>query len=503
MNRWRVLVLVLGVTAMSAPTVGQDASASHPALRVEELATLTDAQLIDRYLYFDRYLPAHAEPNPATQPDSPSRYHVFTRLRLEIKRRGAPLVPPLLEALRDDELLNRHVPTHRYSGFRWRHDSDVISLLVMIRDPRAVPALLDRFERRAGMPRHFECRAIQQLTYLAYYSNYSWRQASERPGAGPDTDQALKAGYGEFVGFYRNWLVAEGRDPATWLDLAIARARSHLASDDPMEVTRAASFLSARRDGKRDMRDDAPDQTVARLGQIVSNVEKGADGKWKYRGKPADMTTLLGTLSLYGAAARPYTGQVIQILGDDPPWNLLRAPASIGGTEAIDYLLTRLAKLDGQRQARGLADERARLHPPNQPRKDPKAEQLLAALATCRDGIDRWAGCVFETDAQRRAWWTDHRQRDPEQYLRQNLQQTAARADAGDVAARTIICQALPDSPWGRYDWEEMLIEGMMMSYVRPSEPEPAWQARRWLEEHNDRLRYDATTHTLRLAPPT
>ena len=67
--------------------------------------------------------------------------------------------------------------------------------------------------------------------------------------------------------FYRDWLAGEGRNPSQWLPLARHRAHLLLATDDPIFIYDAATFLAHNND-------DNPEVTHNRLMEIAAQIQE-------------------------------------------------------------------------------------------------------------------------------------------------------------------------------------------------------------------------------------
>jgi hypothetical protein len=66
----------------------------------------------------------------------------------------------------------------------------------------------------------------------------------------------------------------------------------------------------------------------------------------------------------------------------------------------------------------------------------PRLAWLLTQVQI-RCGIDRWAGRVFEADADRIAWWESNKTMTSEQQLRPNLALLVKQADEDTASARS------------------------------------------------------------------
>ena len=311
----------------------------------ERLRKLSDAQLWAAYQ--NPELEMRAEDLPPTGngffgAETP-RFAMFQQIRAEIVRRGAVMQPFLLEFLRSEVRVENHLaPTSRFSGIGNRYFADALELLVQMREPsaaltsaRTLVELLDSSATTAGA-RRAALYSIEQLTQIGFFKcqPHSGRDGwmVERAGALPLESSLARDDAARAAAWYREWLRGEGAQPARWLDMARQRARRILAEDDLEAIYCAVVFLSssprtlstAPAPWRR--RDDAPDQTAARLGEILAaaqqsevthNYKKLSFHEYLYRGRalPVSIGNWALLLSSYGAQARPYAGALMRLAG--------------------------------------------------------------------------------------------------------------------------------------------------------------------------------------------
>jgi hypothetical protein len=119
----------------------------------------------------------------------------------------------------------------------------------------------------------------------------------------------------------------------------------------------------------------------------------------------------------------------------------------------------------------------------------PRLAWLLTQVQI-RCGIDRWAGRVFEADADRIAWWESNKTMTSEQQLRPNLALLVKQADEDTASARSAAQWWPPDDfavSLAREILPEAPVEGAG----------PFRQA--WLEAHRTALVYDENAGVFRL----
>src|SRR5690606_18882928 len=121
---------------------------------------------------------------------------------------------------------------------------------------------------------------------------------------------------------------------------------------------------------------------------------------------------------------------------------------------------------------------------------DMEMRRALLAYRACRWGIERWAGRTFARDDEIAAWWEQAQGDTQREWLAQNLQRTAAEADAGSAKAQSILRQVVPDLPHPEADkhfdppWRHR--EG-----IPYHESTPEGFRVPWLEKHRPSLTYN------------
>lgn len=233
---------------------------------------------------------SHASSGLGSEPNSPYtlKYLLFGDVKKEIVRRGAPMVTPLTDFLTAALPKPRRLaPTPPSSGVGCWYDTETIALLAEIRNPCSAQALLFVLTGDGKKPA-FEHgyaaeAALETLTYCCFYKGgYNLNTVSE--GLSVPRLEATRifpanfskdSDFEEVAVWYRQWLAGEGKDARQWLPLARRRARTLLATDDPVFINDAALFLTRPDGGTGKMRhDDAPEQTRRRLAEIASQVRQ-------------------------------------------------------------------------------------------------------------------------------------------------------------------------------------------------------------------------------------
>ena len=245
--------------------------------------------------------------------------------KAEITRRGGAVVPLLTDALKREVTLHRPATPRNFAPGLF---TDEILLLRQIGDPQAVVPLLDIADMPRDPadsfrgPRYQALSVVENLTYVSFrkvrpqFDNCF--DAVQHPSA-LDCESFADADVPKAVQLYRDWLAGDGKDPAQWLALARKRARVLLDSDDLDDVYCGVSFLvfPVNRGASPELRDDLPERTVQRLGQILGGAKPvpGSDKHdFRSRGQPFPM-------SLY-----QYRGQTLPI----SPYNWLSYLAAYG-----------------------------------------------------------------------------------------------------------------------------------------------------------------------------
>ncbi|NOT28848.1 MAG: hypothetical protein HOP15_00195 [Planctomycetes bacterium] len=396
----------------------------------------------------------------------------------EIVRRGRTIVPGLIG------FLQQEVPKSRPNnpqGVRLSFTSDVLHLLVKIGDERAAPVIMrilsgfdgqaDLDERRAALD------AIRQLTHVCFstidpsngYCGDAVQHADARPVEHwPESME-------EPAELYRRWLEGEGLDPSQWLAIARRQARSELATEHIDRIYCAATFLRAAPE-----RDDDPDATLARLMHVIERMKRAPQGgpyDYQYEGVLASLPigNYFHLAAGFGPRARPYSGTLIRLQREmgETAWGAYEQLRRMGGNEILAHFIERLPRVDAE-VAKIDAD-------PARPEAFKSDDPRLAWLQTqwqIRCGIDRWAGRLFDGDADRIAWWESNKTMTSEQQLRPNLALLMKQADEDTASfAVSLAREVLPEAP----------VEGAG----------PFRQA--WLEAHRTALVYDENAGVFRV----
>jgi hypothetical protein len=358
-------------------------------------------------------------------------------------------------------------------------------------------------------------RALERSTYISYFaaSPHHGTYADAVPRDGAEAAPFQVKDHAPVAEFYRTWLAGEGHDPAGWLPLARGRARAILASEDMSAIYGAATFLQSPLDAPRD---DDPAATAARLAAILDELEfqrleptdYGGFAVFTRRGAPLPVTVGNWTqmLARCGPAARAHAPTLIRIARALPAgdWGMLSNLAAVGGAEAMDHLAAVLPQIEAELARRGLNDPE-HLDPladADQFAPDRLGRRWFYAGRVARFGLDRWLGRTFRRSDERLAAWKQVRDQNPEAYLRANLPNAAAAADAGDVVAAAVVQLALPDAPKPETPrlWSPIGVFKLPDGAAAPTTRLPDGVTRSgWLREHAERLRYDAAAHALRL----
>jgi len=495
------LVAALFADAATAQPKTATNAASRPAISQDELMRLSDAALMAVYASPNDFEPMagfHVRPFREEGPAQYPTYTMFREVRREIVRRGGRMDARLAAFVRSERRSERAAPTSIRSGLDNPYARDVTELLAKIRTRQSAELLLETLADGAANARwrREAVYALEHATYLAYHryesSHPNYANTVPRDGAEP-APLGHPTALEPIAGFYRAWLDGEGRDAGAWLPLAQRRARAMLAGDEMVAAVAAVAFLHGGDIlwNERVMgRDDQPEQTAARIAQILEGQRVGG---------------FATRLAAYGPIARPYVGTLIRIHRDHGPgahYHGLRDLTRVGGIEVTRYLVERLPVIERELTQRNLTDPK--FFGPSLVIADVPQDQALSdwifAARVARYGFDRWAGRTFATTDERLKWWATNGTREPEKYLRENLSRAVAEADAGDGFAGFIVQAALPNlraaDLWRDYDPTTMWGDHY------PPATQPAPFRVKWFEENEHRLRYDAIEHCLRLADP-
>ena len=453
-------------------------------------------------------------------------YNLFLDIKTEIVRRGAPMAPLLIEFLEHLPPKPRLAPTPAGSGVGCWYDSETINLLAQIRDPRAAEELLHLLADDGKTKRGWQYEAegaLESLTYCCFYQSglrlnilHEGLTVPRLEASRVCPDFMQEGDYQTEAAFYRNWLAGKGKDPARWLPLARYRARTMLATDDPVLINDAALFLTYSDHAPKNMpHDDAPDETLKRLAEVAAQVRQ--DGKeiiyadvtrpkYLYQGQTvsSDVGDLSRFLFGYGRRAQPYAATLIRLQrqSDAGPIYAYGALGGIGGKEVMTFLAECLPKLDTALQKAGL-DQNPYLRLPLELEKmprEPKAQLLILAYRACHFGFDREAGRTFVDTPARRKWWGENKDKTEEQWLRENLKFTALDADNGNTVARVLLQWIVPDMPcdphapiWMPVNQVITVSDGAAATPLKPI------LRAAWLKANAKRLRFDPDQDCLRL----
>ncbi len=278
------------------PPVPRPSAQDYKRARVDaasHLAALSNAQLMQEYndpgclVSLSPYTwLSYSYPLMGNNPNSRYglKYLLFSDVKTEIVRRGAPMTPGLIDFLEHLPPERRLAPTPPLSGSGCWYDSETIRLLAQIRDPRAAQELVHLLADDGEIKRGWQSEALsalESLTYCCFYKGDFHSNALKEgltvprlyaddfPDDSKDSDFLVVAAY------YRSWLAGEGKDPAQWLPLARYRARTMLATDDPVLINDAAWFLTySDYAHKNAPHDEAPDETLKRLAEIAAQVRQ-------------------------------------------------------------------------------------------------------------------------------------------------------------------------------------------------------------------------------------
>jgi hypothetical protein len=440
------------------------------------LGKLTNEELIREYeaagTELERYFPEdrHGE----------SRFPPLPRLnsaRGEIVHRGRAVAPELIRFLEQEAPKTRPESKH---GARLSFTSDTLSMLVRIGDERAAPVMLrilSGFDGKVDLDeRHAALDALRSLTHASFTiivpSTGYCRDAVEAPEAlrsdgWSDLDQQ--------AGLYRQWFEGEGRDAAQWLAIARSRARAQLAGKDIRQIYCAAAFLCTS-----PANDDDPGATLAVLMPVIDKLKRAPNGEpyeYDYEGVRAPMPigNFVQLAANSGPRARPYSSTFIRYQREvgDLEWEGYVPLRAVGGTEILAHLFALLPSIGAEAEKLEADPQRPTRFDPGDPRMKP-----LMARRAIQDAIDRWAGRLFESDAERVAWWEANKTQTGEQLLRPNLALLMKQADEGATRQVPFLArQVLPELP----------------------EQGEGHFRQAWLEKHRAALVYDENAGVFRL----
>jgi hypothetical protein len=421
------------------------------------------------------------------------RYYAFYRTRREIMQRGAAAVPALIELLRTEVVRNPTLGPD--DGFGFGFARNVMELLAQVGDPHPVPLLVEVLDGSGGSANiYLRAKAMETLErltlvrfirYKPHHGGYA--RAIEHPEAVPDerpSDPARAKVFSGHAARYRAWLAGEGKNTSKWLELARHRARETLATDDLPAVYNTVTFLQAVPG-----RDDDPVKTAARVAEVLAEARLRYSDEYEHRGRPLPVTVGNWThlLAHYGPGARPHVKTLIRVAGETPEgsWGFVRNVAQVGGEAAMAWLV---AQLPAERARLREADVDPGAHWDDV--SGPRKRDRLIRYQIIRHGVHRWAGRTFADEEAILAWWRDNQGKSQEQWLREGLEVTAARADAGDGESQYLLRLLLPDLP---RPGPERRSAPPPVSYG-PEAPPPQTKSApfrvEWLKANRPRLRY-------------
>ena len=457
-----------------------------------DLEKLTDAELIAEYEAAGLAVNGPFEYPPTDGVIRPSFSIPNPRLQTaqrEIFKRGSQIVPALIA------FLEQEVPKEREVNPKFNRPvsfvSDVLQLLETINDPRAAPIalrILEGWDGKANEQRQYAALdALEKLTYCCFHKvkphHGSERDSLEHPQA--MNVESFVDEYTTPAKLYREWMQGEGKDPSQWLAIARKRARQLLAGEDFDQVYCAATFLRPDCAG----RDDNPDATLARLAEIVAKMKKGDEpDAYTLDGKPVPVSYANWTAMItdYGPRARPYAAVLLRIQKEQGmnDWGGYAQLGEIGGPEILSYFFEVLPKISAEADKIAKEDGERAAYRGGDPRL-----AWLDSQREVRFGIDRWAGRLFDSDAEREAWWKENKTKPPEDWLFANLDILNKQVADNKLWAWGIAQEVLPDMP-GDPDRRQEVGKDKIEEAFREE----------WLGEHRDKLRYDANAGCFRLA---
>jgi hypothetical protein len=413
-------------------------------------------------------------------------------VRGEILDRGPEIVPAL------SALLEQEAPKQRQSSTSSDRGGisltvNILELLGLIGGPGSVPVVLRILEGWDGkvsrIERHAALNTLQKLTMVSFCKvSPQWAPSFDcvqHPHAEPV--ESFRE-YDTPARFYRDWLAGEGRDPGKWLDLARARARQLLAGSSLDDIYCAATFLRPQAG-----RDNDPDATLARLMEFVGKAkENPASGEYEIDGAPAPVSFLnwVHMVTEYGPRARPYASTLLRLQKERPlnDWSGYSVLRKIGGPEIVAHFVSVLPKVGAEADKILGSPEAAKGFSSDDPRL-----WWVSSAREVRFGIDRWAGRIFETDAERLAWWEANKERSPREWLEANLETLAGQLDRNVKWARWTAYEVLPDLPGN----DQRTPHRRVIFLPGTSPPVPF--AVEWLRKNRDSLRYDENAGCFRL----
>ena len=462
------------------------------------ITELSNAELIQEYTRLaesakreERYVSATRIPAPD------ERLHAVQRqaTQEEIVQRGAQIVPALIAFLEEEVPIERE--KYPKTGVVVSFVGDALQMLAQIGDPRAVPLalrILEGWDGKANEQKQLAAlNALEKLTYFSFRRVrphwYNYADSIEHLDATGPKYITQNVDFTTLAKLYREWLNGEGKDPSQWLELAGKRARQLLAGDDPDQVFCAAKFLRPSAG-----RDNDPDTTLARIAKIVGETKKSKqyDGEHAFAGKPLPVVICGWTAMVtdYGPRAQPYAAILLRIQKEQGMNSYtLREYIQlwkVGGPEILSFFFEVLPKVNAEAKRVPASVVREGFNS-----EDPRG-WWFDAQREARFGIDRWAGRVFDSDAERETWWKATKTKSSEERLFANLDVLNGQVADGKPLAWAIAREVLPDMPGCPVDWWEAEKEKVKGRVAEPFRLE-------WLSEHREKLRYDANAGCFRL----
>lgn len=488
-NDWRTNGLLCAVWVIFAcASVGADTNTL-------SVAQLTDAELIKEYETAGLTL-AGTGMEPTDEPIAriawPFHNARVQAVKAEIVRRGSAVVPALIAFLEQEAPKERTDPGH---GLVLSFTGDALGLLAQIGDTKGAPIALRILEGWDGKVNKWEqsaaLGALERLTHFCFHKvrphHRNYADSVEHPNA---MVVEFFAECATPARLYKQWMEGEGRYPSKWVGMATQQARQLLASEDLEQVYCAAAFLRPAAG-----RDNTPDATLARLAEIVGKMKKGRKQySYEFAGKPVPVSfaNWVNMVSNYGPRARPYAATLLRIQKEQDRnyWSGYAELRKVGGPEVMSFLFDVLPKISAKaaRISSG-SDARGGFSS-----DDPRG-WWLDSQREVRYGIDRWAGRVFDSDADRLAWWEANKGKPPQEWLAANLDVVAEQVDKGVLWAEWIAREVLPDLPVGA---SENIGSVMASQDVGMKRVEGPFRVK-WLHEHRPELRYDEDAGCYRL----
>lgn len=404
---------------------------------------------------------AHAVGNAGFESRTPRAVRFLSSER-EIRRRGAEMIPPLVEMLKKEAVRN---PELEQNGYGFGFARSLMKLLAETHDGNAAAAVTEVLGGMGGKVNRFlRWAAIDSLEVMTYrtFTHHSPHHGNFGIAVADDETLAMKVDLGHDVNSlgkaadkYHKWMTGEGNDSTKWLAIARARARTILVGDRLDDCYCAATFLWSMLGVNP--ADDQKDALLKRVVQILGeckrienpNPEDWATHRWHDQVLPAGIGNWLGFVEAYGPAARPYHDTLARVLAQSS--GARPSPlTAMGGEKSVATMMEMFKPLAVKAKASGL--DRATNW---QGIEDREKLEFLLVYQECRWGITRWVGRVFQKDEEITAWWKDNKGKTQEQWLRDGLDLTAAKADEGDAEACGLLRILLPDLPManGEYPW--------------------------------------------------